>query len=950
MTEIITAGQAASNAIGSCKLLFGTVRAVSADGQLRTLSLKSPVYLYDRIMTGSDGMVSILFNDAVNTRLDLGRRSDVFLDEDVFAPIEQGEVADTMVEVEQLQEALLAGGADPTIDLQPPAAGPAAAGIANDGGGINLARFELVTQEVFPWSGAETTGSSQVVFSEFDPTVLSADPVDTVIAPESTASYQEEGVSLVTRAIALTGDTGGETSPVPAVGPQDAILVDEGGNSLVADLRVSFDNDQLELVSLNPLNASGQFVEDGEQIFENGAPLLVGGNPVFWEMGENGAWNAMIRQPADDDNGSGDSGDHDDHDDHEKVTEMTLGEESSNPVWVKGYDEHDGDTVPGWLHANGQGMGVGNPFINMDANGSEVITFSFSETGADSQVHTIQLGIDHLSGEHGNKPAEGAEWRAITTSGEVVSGVFDGEGQGSGGEDQVLTIELYASDDTPLYIERLEMAYHDPTGEEGAEEVCGQGYRISSIKGFDSDQGELFSHMLKKSEGSSSDHDHDDGDDHDSHGSDTEVSQEPDQGAEQSYTYTLLFTVFPEMDPSKTMYTGNYVVEQNTAFHDNGFNFSLTGGEGGKLEEKVMSEGEMTLVVTGTDHDVKGASVVKGNGQGLGVGNPFVNMDSEGSEYLHFAFYDEDGDYCDMLEVTLGMDHLSGQTGGHLPEYAKWEAFVVDENGEKVLVGSDLFEGEGQGSGWKADQELTIKMLNDDGTPIYFNALDLSLAEESDLPADIELTHGHSATTGDTGTDTELAASHDHDDGTEHGDDGGTGGDEGHDDGDDGACGQGFRVSSIEGVFDPGDHTFEFAAVVEDGGVNSATVTFDVTFDGDGYVIGGNEDEVIAGSSGDDYLNGGGGDDIITGGNGDDILLGSAGSDELRGDGGEDVLDGGTGADLISGDDPGNPDNMGDIFNNGEMMGGEVVDYDLSEGDLAVEDPLDTIVPLLATV
>ncbi|HBG21052.1 MAG TPA: hypothetical protein DDY32_17750, partial [Desulfobulbaceae bacterium] len=108
--------------IGTTLVVHGPVQAQSADNGIRLLQAGSQVFLNDRIITGESGMISILFGDAARTQLDLGRMSDVVLDEDVFqgSPEDFGEAT---AEVEQIQEALLTGTFDPTTDLEPTAAG-----------------------------------------------------------------------------------------------------------------------------------------------------------------------------------------------------------------------------------------------------------------------------------------------------------------------------------------------------------------------------------------------------------------------------------------------------------------------------------------------------------------------------------------------------------------------------------------------------------------------------------------------------------------------------------------------------------------------------------------------------------------------------------------------------------------------------------------------------------
>ena len=148
---------AGSQVVGQVMTVVGTVKAQAADNSVRILEVGSPIYFGERIITGDNGMVSIVLNDGMGGRLDLGRMSDVLVDGDLF-PGEAGDFGEAVAEVEQVQQALLAGDFDPTTDFEPTAAGPAAAGPADDGGGSSYVEFSLTGEAVTPTSGAETTG------------------------------------------------------------------------------------------------------------------------------------------------------------------------------------------------------------------------------------------------------------------------------------------------------------------------------------------------------------------------------------------------------------------------------------------------------------------------------------------------------------------------------------------------------------------------------------------------------------------------------------------------------------------------------------------------------------------------------------------------------------------------------------------------------------------------
>lgn len=149
---------AGSQPVGTVVVVRGTVQAVAADNSVRLLEAGSPVFLGERIVTGNDGMISIALGGGADGQLDLGRMSDVLINSDLF-PAAPGDFTEAVAEVEQVQQALLAGDFDPTTDFEPTAAGPAAAGPADDGGGSSYVEFTLTGEAVTPTSGAETTGT-----------------------------------------------------------------------------------------------------------------------------------------------------------------------------------------------------------------------------------------------------------------------------------------------------------------------------------------------------------------------------------------------------------------------------------------------------------------------------------------------------------------------------------------------------------------------------------------------------------------------------------------------------------------------------------------------------------------------------------------------------------------------------------------------------------------------
>ncbi|MFO7784227.1 MAG: retention module-containing protein, partial [Desulfatiglandales bacterium] len=153
MAETVgTQTSSANQVVGKVFILYGKVKAISPDGTERVLSVNSPIFAFDRIVTGDDGSVAIMLDGMPPTQLDIGRMSDIVIDEDVFLAVTDEDVAEATAEAEEILEALLEGEGD--IELEATAAG----GSADAGGGHPTVVFELTGDEVIPGSGAETTG------------------------------------------------------------------------------------------------------------------------------------------------------------------------------------------------------------------------------------------------------------------------------------------------------------------------------------------------------------------------------------------------------------------------------------------------------------------------------------------------------------------------------------------------------------------------------------------------------------------------------------------------------------------------------------------------------------------------------------------------------------------------------------------------------------------------
>ena len=143
---------AGNQVVGKVIILYGTVKAISPDGAVRLLAPNSPIFANDRIVTESDGSVSIMMDGVPPSQIDLGRMSNVAIDEDVYAGTAPVAPSDAAAQAEQIQQAILAG--DQPIDFEPAAAG----GEGGDGGTHPIFVVNLTGNEVTPHGGAETIG------------------------------------------------------------------------------------------------------------------------------------------------------------------------------------------------------------------------------------------------------------------------------------------------------------------------------------------------------------------------------------------------------------------------------------------------------------------------------------------------------------------------------------------------------------------------------------------------------------------------------------------------------------------------------------------------------------------------------------------------------------------------------------------------------------------------
>lgn len=259
---------ASSQPIGKVFIVYGTVKAISPAGVERILNPNSPIYAHERVVTGSDGSISIALADQ-HGHLDLGRMSDVSLDEDVYGAGGHQGGTDAVAQVQDIQAALQNDNFDPTTDLPATAAGAgvAGAGAGAKGGGRQIVVFTADQMEVLPDSGAETRGVTHNFL----------DPPPGGLPEEFQAAT--DTVPLVGHA-ELTFDE----AHLPDGTSPDAGSLTQGGT--LADLGVVFGPDTPGILDFG----NGQTIA----INGSGASLVVHGTYGDLTIGSDGTWSYTL--------------------------------------------------------------------------------------------------------------------------------------------------------------------------------------------------------------------------------------------------------------------------------------------------------------------------------------------------------------------------------------------------------------------------------------------------------------------------------------------------------------------------------------------------------------------------------------------------------------------------------------------------------------------------------
>lgn len=194
-----------STSVGFVREVTGQATATSSEGVTRVLQVGDMVFADEVIQTDGLGSILVEFNDG--SSLALGRDSQAMLDQEVIGFDTSAEPSDSSASVDELQAAIAAG-EDPSAILAAPAAGPAAAGTAPDGGGIVVTSVDRIGDSTTPESGFETTGLSDARVEGAD--FVAGDIVAPSVASIDLASAGDsaiEGIEDLAYDVTLTGTT-----------------------------------------------------------------------------------------------------------------------------------------------------------------------------------------------------------------------------------------------------------------------------------------------------------------------------------------------------------------------------------------------------------------------------------------------------------------------------------------------------------------------------------------------------------------------------------------------------------------------------------------------------------------------------------------------------------------------------------------------------------------------
>ncbi|MCE5264166.1 MAG: retention module-containing protein [Deltaproteobacteria bacterium] len=242
MARIIREMATEQPVVGKVFILYGTVQAVSPDGTVRLLAPNSPIFADDHVITGGDGSVSIQFAGPPVTQLDLGRMTEIVVDQDVYAAATPEAISESTADADQVNQTLLEG--DQTIELEATAAG----GSTGAGGGHPVVNFTLDGNEGHITSGADSSGigggaGAGTSHGAFDTGVPSIPRVD---VPVDSTVFTGSGINTtltVNAGDVITFNWSFDTDDAVLYGNDFGFVVVNGGVAKLADIsQVGDDN------------------------------------------------------------------------------------------------------------------------------------------------------------------------------------------------------------------------------------------------------------------------------------------------------------------------------------------------------------------------------------------------------------------------------------------------------------------------------------------------------------------------------------------------------------------------------------------------------------------------------------------------------------------------------------------------------------------------------------
>lgn len=871
--------------IGKVFIVYGTVKAVSPAGVERILTPNSPIYAHERIVTGPDGSISVALTDQQG-HLDLGRMSDVLLDGDVYGAGGHEGTTDAVAQVEDIQAALQDENFDPTTDLPATAAGAgvSGAGAGARGGGRQVVIFSADQMEVLPDSGAETRGVS---LNFLDPppggnpeeeiaSALNDNP--TFLLSPAVATVQEDALGT------SYGDPDSDATignPADVVNPTDIQTLD-----LAKLVTVDFGNDGPGSISFSVIDPGGA-VATG---------LTSGGQQIYYILNQS---TGEIEGRA------GDSAE-------SAIRVVFTVSVGSNGQVVFNLDDrldHLGD------------HGTNLPITDLGQYIQVVATDSGGDTTASTFAGLVTINViddvpvlittsdritvdeDGLAGANADAGRAGeVSGTGLATATGNLADNFNFGADGAAAQ-AIYSVNGIMANALGHIVLATSIYTLDVTAATGA-----YTFTLHENLLHDSIQGENLQALL-------------------ANGVELTVVAQDADGDQVAGAITLNVDVLDDVPVANGAQHAILVNEAgNSVDGDLGFAFGADGPaqhtsalqlldkDGNSLSGYVVGNdgihltsggenlvyvddgaGGVKAVVEGTDHVVFTVSVDPHTGTySVALSNEYaldstLSKDlftSEGSDIPHQS---ASFNISDDLTIVATAQWVGG--GGGVQSMVQWDEHGIGVNSNPSYESNQINYGE----------ELTLQFQDSQGHAQSVNDFSFTLSN-------LDGVDGRSGFIPDVASYTLYYQGAEVYTGTVEGKEGGNGivtvnlhdvTDVTFDtivfgvDGDKGS----YQIQSV--TVGNVDHAVTYDVVATDGDGDTASTTFDVTFDADGNIHGSDANEVIAGGAGADNIDGGGGDDVIYGQGGDDVIRGGDGDDKIDGGAGHDHITGGAGADTF---------------------------------------------------